>query len=260
MKKLKYFIITFTFLCCALLYACEFNPIPSKEITISGSVYINTEPAVDVQIKSKTQVLCETDENGNFTFTVNAESITIFIEKSGYLFTPNTLTFSESTSDVLIKGEEVENLNGILSLSSINITPSSIVSISENFQYVANGNNCLKAKNFYVEINNKKINCLTFDTYLVKNKNNVILVEDDLFVETGIDFTISFSLDAYFKLSFNEYIFTEEKQSIINIDTVQTTAMLNENNQIEYTYVGVNSSNNKFSYNVTFTFDYYPDI
>lgn len=260
MKKLKCLLIAFILISCTLLFACNFNPILSKEISISGSVYIDTQPVVNAQIKSKTQVLCSTDENGNFAFTINAESVTIFVEKSGYLFNPSSLTFTESTTNVLIKGEMVKNLDGILSLSSVNITPSSIVSVTENFQYVANGENCLKAKNFNVEINNKKINCLTFDTYLIKNKNNKIVVEDDLFVETGKNFAINFSLDVYFKLSFNEYIFTEEKKSVINIDRAQTTAMLNENNQIEYTYVGVNSSNNKFSYNVTFIFDYYPDI
>ena len=47
---------------------------------------------------------------------------------------------------------------------------------------------------------------------------------------------------------------------MIRVQEKQTTVDLDDNNQIVYTAVGVNSSNNMFTYNISFIFDYYENV
>ena len=259
MKKLQMLFVFLIFTCSLILSACDFLPVGTP-LKVSGYVYYNSSPLENVAIKTSTQKLCETNSEGFFTFETNKSQITIYAEKTGYLFQPKSITLTSNNNNVIITAQAIENLNGVLSLSQINITPSSIVSVSDNFQYVKDGQNCLKIKNFYVEVNNKKINCIEDDFYAVKNKTNIINFNDDISIETNTPFSIKFSLDAYFTSYHNEYYFEEEKITVLDITQPQTTAILTENNQIEYSFWGVNASNNKFSYNVTFVFDYYPNV
>ena len=258
MKKFQIILILIIMSCSLFFGACDFFT-TSTPLTITGYVYCDSEPLKDVTIKSTTQNFCTTNENGYFSFEINKKEIKIYAEKSGYIFDQKSITVNEINSDIIFTAQPVEELNGVLSLAKINITPSSIVSVSDNFMYAQKGNNCLKIKNFYVEINNKKFNCLTKDFFAIKNKSNYIDFDEDISINTNSPFSIKFSLDAYFTSYHNEYVYVEEKTTVLKITQPQTNAMLNENNQIEYSFWGVNSSNNKFSYNVTFLFDYFPN-
>ena len=259
MKKIQMFSILLLITCSLILSACDFLPVVTP-LTISGYVYYNSKPLENVTIKTSTQKLCTTNSEGYFTFEISKNQVTIYAEKTGFLFEPKSITLNSNNDNVIFTAQPIEELDGVLSLSKINITPSSIVSVSDNFQYVKNGENCLKVKNFYIEINNKKFNCLTSDFYAVKNKSNYILFNDDISIDTNTPFSIKFSLDAYFTSYHYEYVFVEEKTSILEVTQNQTNAILNEQNQIEYSFWGVNASNNKYSYNVTFIFDYFPNI
>ena len=240
--------------------ACDFTPAYNKNISVSGTIFCDSAPLDGVVIKSAAQNLMVTSIDGKFNFSITKSSITIYAEKTGYTFSPKSVTVDSDTDDIVFIAKKIVPLDGTLSLSCINITPSSIVSVTDNFQYVQNGDNCLKIKNFNIMVNNKSYNALTKDFYAVKNKSNVIDFPYDISVNTGKAFSIHFSLDAYFISYHSEYEYIEEKKSVLNIMTQQTTADLDSNNQIKYTFVGVNSSNNKFTYNVVFVFDYYPNI
>lgn len=259
MKKLQSFLMIFVCICSILFSACNFSP-SNETITASGFVYCESEALEDVLIKSNTKTLATTNEDGSFSFEKAKTKTTIYAEKTGYTFTPKAIEITHSAQDIVFTAHKIENLNGTLSLNKINIIPTSIVSISDNYIFNLGGKPCLKIKNLYVGIGNTKYNCLSSDVYAEKNKNNYIDVNNDLFANTGEKFNIEFSLDAYFSSYRNEYVYIEEKPSILKITKQQTTEHLTENNQIEYTFVGVNSTNNKFSYNITFIFDYYPNI
>lgn len=259
MRKLKAILMVFVCICSIFLAACDFSP-NTETMSVSGHVYFDSVAMQDVEIKSNTKTLAVSDSSGAFNFEKTKSTTTIYAEKTGYTFTPKSIEVSETTDNIVFIATKIEDLNGTLSLSKINITPTSIVSISDNYLFNLGGKSCLKIKNLYVAIGNAKYNCLTGDFYAEKNKNNFINVEHDLFADTGKNFAIEFSLDAYFSSYRNEYLYSEEKTSILNITTQQTTAHLTDNNQIEYTFVGVNATNNKFSYNITFIFDYYPNV
>ena len=239
--------------------ACIFSP-PNASLKVSGYVYCDNQPLEETLIKSSTQKLCYTDEYGHFEFQTSKSHITIFAEKDGYMFLPDSAEIYSSTNNITFTAQKIVPLNGSLSLSKINITPISIVSLADNFQFVENSNVCLKVKSFNVEINGKIYNCLNQDLYAIKNKSNYIDFNNDFSIDTGEQYSIKFTLDAYFTSNHHEYVFVEEKQTILNVSQVQTNANLNENMQIEFSSWGVNSSNNKFSYNVTFIFDYFPAL
>ena len=259
MKNRKSILIASLLAVCILLSGCSFLP-NKNPITCSGGAYIDTLPLSDVQIKTSSKILCKTDTNGKFSFTDNNSEITIYAEKTGYLFSPKEITINKNTENIVFTAKRVEKLNGNLSLSKINITPSSIVSISENYDYKKDNNSCLKIKNFNLSINDKPYNCLNSDFYAIKNKSNYIDFKQDFTIPTNTPFKIKFHLDTYFMLNQNEYIFIEERESVLNVLEEQTNAILNDNNQIEYTIYGINSSNNKFSYSVSFIFDYFENI
>ena len=259
MKKLKAILLVFVCICGFMFAACDFSP-NTETMSISGYAYFESVPMKDVLIKSNTKTLTTTNDFGNFSFEKTKTITTIYAEKTGYIFTPKSIEVSETTDNIVFVATKIEDLNGTLSLSKINITPTSIVSITDNYLFNLGGKSCLKIKNINVSIGNSKYNCINQDLYAEKNKNNFINVEHDLFANTGENFAIEFSIDAYFSSYRNEYIYLEEKASILNVTKQQTTAHLTENNQIEYTFVGVNATNNKFSYNITFIFDYYPNV
>ena len=260
MKKFKMLSLILLIVSCVAFSACIFSPLPKEKMTISGSVYINSSPLEGVIIKTSTKKLFTTTSNGTFTVDENVGELTIYPEKEGFLFSPKSYTVTQSTENIIFNAEEIKPLNGTLSLSKISITPSSIVSIADNFSYIKNGVTCLKVKNLFVAINKTTYNCLNESLYAVKNKQTTIDFDYDLSINTGIDFSIEFSLDAYFTSYRDEYVYEETEKSILNISKKQDTSMLDKNNQISYTFIGVNATNNRFSYNITFVFDYFPNI
>lgn len=260
LKKIKIFLCLFVALCSTFLYACDFSNEPKTEFTTTGYVYVDSKPLEGVLIKNETMQVATTNELGYFSFSFIGSKTTIHAELNDYIFDKQSVVVTPTSNSVIFVATKIQNLNGAISLKQIEITPTSIVSFGDNFQYVNNSNNCLKVNNLYIQIGNKKYDAITKDTFLIKNKINKIAFDNDLSVDTNTKFSISFSLDAYFTAYKEEYSFVEEKTSVIQITEPQTNAMLDENNELKYSYFGVNSSNNKFSYTISFIFEYYPAI
>lgn len=256
--KIKGLMTLIILICCLFFSACDFSPVKNN-VEVSGNIYFESLPMDDVIIKSTTKIYTTTNSDGSFNFETNNTPITIYAEKEGYTFSPKNITISSTTNNIVFTAIQTTNLNGTLCLDSVNITPTSIVSINDNFQYANNGNNCLKIKSFNLKLNNLQCS-INVNEYAIKNKSNIIKINNDISVDTGTEFSLYFSLNCYFKQNNLEYIYTEDNQSVLNIKEVQTTKDLTDNNQVEYSFMGVNSSNNKFSYNITFIFDYYPNI
>lgn len=245
----------------SVLSGCDFFSGNSTSLAISGYVYLNsTEPLEGVAIKSETTIYTRTDANGFFNITVNNDSVELFAEKSGYTFSPRSITVSQSTNSLIFSATETKELSGLLTLNSIVITPTSIVSFGDNYSYTHNGDKCLKISDITIDIDNKQFELLDGDLYAIKNKSNTIMFDKDVTISTGSVFNIWFSVDAYFTSLNEELIFEEDRQSVIRVQEKQTTEDLDDNNQIVYTAVGVNSSNNMFTYNISFVFDYYENV
>lgn len=264
MKIKKIICYVLMFVSVFVLFACDYNPTQTK-IEISGTVYFNNAPLDGVSIRSNTKNFCTTENDGNFIFEENSNSITIFAEKSGYIFSPKSITLSKSQSGIIFEATKIENLNGTLSLSKINITPISIASIQENYLFKnSSGESCLKINQINVSINDNELTALNSCVYAVKYKNNEIDFNKDLSVNTGTKFKILFSVDACYSFASSEQVYTEAKKSVINVTENQTNADLvqtgqNEFGQIVYTLAGVNAGNNNYSYDISFVFDYYPN-
>lgn len=239
--------------------ACIFDGnIPTY--SASGTVYFNSVEMEDVLIKSSTKYLFTTSLDGKFNVSVPKDTI-IYPEKSGYTFTPSQITITEDTQNILFVAKQIEPLNGSINLAEVIITPTSISSFGDNYNYKQNGEDSLKLSALEITINNKTINPIKNNNcYAIKNKSNSIKIDDDITLPTGIDFSIKFRLSTYFVSNNNEYTYTEDKISILEIKEIQSTNNLTSKNQIEYSAFGVNSSNTKITYNVTFVFNYYPII
>lgn len=260
MKRLVFFLAMIV-CCMSVMTGCDFFGTSNDPLIISGYVYLDsTEPLSDVSIKSETIIYDKTDENGYFSISVNKSSVELFAEKSGYAFSPHSVTISENTNNLIFNATKTQDLNGLLTLNHIVITPTSMVSFGDDYSYEHENETCLKIDNLKIDIDNKTFDILQNDLYAVKNKSNIIAFDQDVTVNTDYDFNIWFSLDAYFTSLNQEFVYHEERQSVIRVQEKQTTADLNDNNQIVYTAVGVNSSNNMFTYNISFVFDYYENV
>ena len=258
-KSFVGYILVFMLTCLAFLPGCIFDG-TSKTISASGKIYFDSSPLEDVLLRTSTKILTQTNQNGEFEFNVKATSITVYPEKVGYTFLPNSITLSQAQNNLIFVAQKVEQLDGALSLAQIVITPTSISSFGDNFSYTQDGQSYLKISKFKMEVNGKTINPINSNYLATKNQSNTITVYDDITINTGVEFAIKFSLDAYFKMSNTEYVYVEEKSSVLEVKEKQYSNNLNSNNQIEYTVVGINSSNNKFTYNVTFVFNYYKNV
>lgn len=265
MMKIRKIICLAVMLVCVFgLCACEYNPIVKNNIQVSGSVYFENALLDGVSIRSSTKNYCTTSQDGTFSFSDTSNSITIFAEKSGYIFSPKSITLTQSTSEIVFEATKITNLNGTLSLSKINIIPTSIANVQENYLYKQNGDNCLKVSQINISMNAREYTALNSPFYAIKNKNNEISFTNDLSINTCTPFKIEFSIDAYYSFASKEQIYTETKKSAINVQINQTNADLenfsqNEFGQIVYLSNGINSGNNNFSYNISFIFDYYPN-
>lgn len=245
-------------------FACDYEPAKTK-LEISGAVYFDNTPLDGVSIRSNTKNFCSTSADGNFSFEEYSNSVTIFAEKSGYIFSPKSVTLTKSQSGIIFEATKIENLNGTLSLSKINIMPTSIASVQENYLFKnSTGEHCLKINQINISVDGDDLQTLTSPVYAIKNKNNEIKFNNDLSVNTGTKFMIMFSVDACYSFASSEQVYLETKKSVISITEKQTNANLvqsgqNEFGQIIYSLDGINAGNNNFSYNISFIFDYYPN-
>lgn len=260
MKKFTTLTFLLLFLICFTFAGCDIS-LPKQNFSVSGNIFFQSIGLNEVKIKTKSKVLTETDNNGNFSFEVYSHSFEIFPEKDGYTFSPKSIEITKSTNEVVFCAQKIKDLNGDLSLSHIIITPTSIASSQyDNYLYSNNNQSCLKIKNINIDFNQNSFNLTNLNKMLIKNETNQIDFYQNIDIKTGKQFEFKFSVDAYYKFNQEEYLFTETVKSVLSVSKMQTTQNLDENNQISYTLVGVNSSNNRFSYNITFVFDYFPNI
>ena len=247
---------------CFCFGACDLSFVQTtKTIEVSGSATFNGQALQDVSIKTQTQTLCKTNSEGKFSFTINANQIEIFAEKSGFSFSPHKTLITESISNIAFVAKEVEPLDGEIVLSSVCITPTSIVSVSDNYKYTNNNTDCLKLKSLKVKISDFEYqNFVTDKSFAFKHKNNIYSTSEEYSIKTDNKFSIVFNLSTYFTANNNEYLFTESRTTTLNVAQEKTTAHLNDEGKFEISLYGINSSNNMFSYNITFVFDYYPNI
>ena len=259
-KKIAiFFVLMFA---CLSFGACDLSFTQStKTLEVSGNVTFEGKALEGVSIKTKSQTLCKTNNLGKFTFTINANSIEIFAEKNGFTFSPRQVTISESVSNLSFVAEKIENLNGEIVLSSVNITPTSMASVPDDYNYANGSDEYLKIKNIKVQISNFEYkNFVPNKSIATKQTNNIFSTSEEYSIKTTEKFSILFSLSAYFTAYGHEYEYNETRLTTLNVAKTKTTANLNDNNQFEVSLYGINSSNNMFSYNITFVFDYYPNI
>ncbi len=259
MKKIITFLLILI-VSTSILTGCDFWE-SVNTLTISGYVYLDSSsPLENVAIKSETTIYARTDANGFFNITVNNDSVELFAEKAGYTFSPHSVIISQDTNSLIFSATKTKDLYGLLTLNSVVITPTSIVSFGDSYSYNHDNSTCLKISDLKIDIDNKQIDLLDGDFYAIKNKSNIISIDEDVTVNTDYDFNIWFCMDVYFTSLNQEFVFEEDRQSVIRVQKKQTTEDLDDNNQIVYTAVGVNSSNNMFTYNISFVFDYYENV
>lgn len=259
-KSVISFMLIFMLTCCCFLSACIFDG-NTNTINVSGKIYLNSEPLEYVLLKTSTKIWGQSDLNGEFDITINSNgSVIVYPEKPGYEFTPKSVEITQDTKNLIFVAEKVKELDGLLSLAQIIITPTSISSFGDNYSFNQDGQTYLKINKFELDINGIKIDAINSNYLALKNKSNTINIGDDVTIETCVNFSIKFSLDACFVMGNTEYVYDEEKFSVLEVKEKQYTNDLTSKNQIEYTAVGINSSNNKYTYDVTFVFDYYKNI
>lgn len=250
------------------LTGCEFAFFPSGvPVTISGYVTYENQPLSGVKIRSDFYVYTQTDENGFYSFTTTSKQLEFYAKKTSYTFLPKVFNINDKHELYNFEASKAEILDGTLTLSQILISPTSIVSISDNnFAYLKNGNPALKLASFVFEINKQKIDLdfknLTQPFLIEKNIFENVLIENqnpfELEVEDGIiKFQLSFLLKTYYKHSnFDEHIDEEKTFKFLNVSVTADTGDLTENNQIKFIASGINSTNFGFTYNIQFVFDY----
>ena len=262
MKLRNFACIILGLFACLFFSACDLSFTQSaKTLNISGRATFNGAGLEDVSIKTKTKLLCKTDADGYFSFTINANSLEIFAEKSGFAFHTKTITLTESTENLHFEASEVKKLDGELVLCAVEISPTSLASMPDNYQFSSSGSECLKIKNLKVIVDGYQYrDFIPNNTFAKKHSDNLYLLTEEHSIKTDKKFTINFSLSAYFQTYGNEYSFNEAIFTNLNVPAYKDTSMLNNDNQFEVSLFGVSSSNNKYSYNITFIFDYYPNI
>lgn len=252
MKKLSC-----VFLSCLILFAslllCACNG--DKKIEYCGNIIYNNAALEGVVLEADDRAICVTDENGNFSFRSSQNSIKIYPEKEGYYFEPEFVIVTEENPECNFIAKKEKALNGKLNLNKIIIKPTYIVSYSDNYLYRNEEKDCLKAFNISLNFKGELIDLITEDMFLYKNENNEILIEEDVEIVCGTQTQIGFLINTYFKYNYIESHTTYSEYSYLYIAGDQTNNKL-QNNQIEYTLVGINNKSNKFTFNISFVFDY----
>lgn len=242
----------------AILGGCDFSF--NKTIkNINGTVTFNNEGLQGVKLTDKVYTYATTDSNGNFSFDTIKEKLVIYPQKAGYIFTPAMIEITDQTT-VNFTCEKADILNGTLKLSKINITPTSIVSFSENnFLYKYENQDCLKFDSINFVVNQTEISSGQ-DCYLPINIETNVLVDnnnDNSFEYEVVDgvanIKISYVMSTYFTI-YNHESTAKELEKVVRVDKTLDTGNL-INNQFEL-FASTNSSHNGFSYNISFIFDY----
>ena len=264
MKTKKILCLLFLFVFIFTLSACEDNS-SKQSLSVAGGVYIDNAPLVGVDIRTSERKFATTNDDGKFSFEVKANSITIYPEKSGYIFEPQSITLNTSKQNIVFEAHKIVDLNGTLSLDEVIITPTSITTQNGDYVYSTSNSDCLKIKQIHLYKSNRTYDILSSILMAPKNKQTSIEVSnDDVSVNTCENFSLSFGVDAYYKLGSKEYLYTENEKSTLTVTKNQTNADLvnfskNATGQIVYTMTSINSSNNNFTYTISFVFDFYPN-
>lgn len=260
MKYVKGVIVAIMLMAVSLtFFACDSN---LPDLSCSGNITINSVALEGVTIKSNIKNYTQTNKSGEYSFTTNAESITIYPEKSGYIFTPKSVTITAGENlDINFVAEEIVEIDGTLKLNKVIISPTVIVNSPENYEYVnsSNGKKGVKAKDIYLWQNNSIL--VTDQTnYLYKNTQNNIDISSNITFDCGQKFSLGILINMYFMPRNHQESSTSEQDSKSNysflyVENAQTNADL-INNQIVYNLYGINNHLRTVTYNVSFVFDY----
>jgi len=235
-------------------FACDIGD--TKIINGGGKVTFASEQIVDVQINSGVSNICTTNENGEFSFTLSAKTITIIPQKAGYFFIPKSITIDGDTDQINFEAVKIKELNGTLKLKSVCIMPTSIASMGDNYLFKQNGEDCIKLSGLKINYLDNTNSILTDAVYLRKNKKNYIDVQDNISFNCGDKVNLSFLLNANFTSINREWTSTNSAFTYLNILTTPTNADLIDN-QITYSLYGINSETKAFTYDISFIFDYF---
>lgn len=253
MKKFIYL-----FLCCLICISCFSISACSNEskITYSGSIIFNSNVMEGVVIKTDDRALCISNNNGEFEFTSVSKSVKVYPEKDGYFFEPSFVIVTEESPKCKFEAKKIKELNGTLKLNKVITKPTYIVSYSDNYLYRNKDKDCLKVFDMSLNYKGKIINIFTEDGFLYKNEKNEVIIEDDIEIVCGTQSQIGFLINTYFKYNYNESHTTYTEYSYLYIAGEQTNNKL-KNNQIHYSLEGINNKSNKFTFDITFVFDYF---
>lgn len=253
----KILITTMLMIFSLTFFACDMPTSP--ELSCSGIVTINNIGFNDVVIKSSIKEYATTTPNGAFSFNTKAKTITIYPEKSGYIFSPKQITLKAGQNTANFTAQKIENLQGKLKLNSLIITPTSILSSPENYSFLHNGKQCLKASEITVKYNNliKQLNL--GDVYLSKLEKNVLYNSSNVTFNCGENVSIGLLINTYFNSYYQTFKTTETEFTYLYINKQQTNEML-QDGQVTYNLYGINNKTKCFTFDVAFVFDYIPNI
>lgn len=242
------------------LCGCKFIFNNGKEKHYAGIVTFNGVGLENVKIKDKINTYAVTDINGRFSFTSNFKTITIFAEKTGYNFSPKTLTLNEETENIRFEARKAKLLTGQLKLDQINFTPTSIISLhSNNFSYNNFGKESVKLCEFYMFFNETQVIANKYNQHIEKYNSKNLLNPYDSFsfnINNGIaNFKIKYIIKMYYKCNNNEAVITEPTK-ILSVDSIFFDSQLDENKYLKISANGINSISSGYSYNISFIFKY----
>lgn len=252
MKKVFYLFVMLLFVFASVSFsACS----KENKISFSGLISYGNEAMVGVVIKTSDRALCITDEEGEFKFESSLKNIKIYPEKEGYYFEPEFVIVTEESPECSFIAKKTTPLVGKLTLKKVIIKPTYIVSYSDDYLYSKDNKDCLKVFDISLKHNEKIFTISTENMFLYKNEKNEIEIEEDINITCGSQSQIGFIINTYFKYNYYESHTAYTEYSYLYIAGDQTNNKL-QNNQIEYSLIGINNKSNKFTFNITFIFDY----
>lgn len=234
-------------------FAC--TPVELPEFSCAGVITIENSGLDGVVIKSNLRELASTNAAGEFTFTTNAKSLTIIPQKEGYMFEPAKAELKEGQNTANFVAIKVKNLTGTLILSKVVITPTSIVSFGDNYQYLNNGSACLKASAITINYGEQNVSLISQPTYLNKSQENTLPVTGDIRFECGTRQTIGLLINTYFRRYNNEWQTYDTEFINLYITKPQTNKDVTSG-KIVYNMYGINNKSKSFTFDVTFIFKY----
>ena len=236
-----------------VFFACDLPKAP--QITCNGVVTFNNSGIEGVEIKSTVKQYAITNQNGEFSFDINSNQITIFPQKEGYIFTPEKAVITPGENNVNFVASQIENLTGKISLNKLIIKPTSIVSFNDNYVYINEGYESLKVSDISV-VSGEEAFVIAENVYLQKSHNNPIYLTDEIVFDCPAQFSMGILINAYCTNRYGqEFKTTDDKPVYLYVEQPQTNAIL-KNGTIEYTLFGINNKTKAFTFDITFVFDY----